>query len=183
MSNELLSVWNEVTISQSGIGITLYSESRGEQAKVEDETWFTFDELQSLSGDIVNLRLSDDTRTRLVSNDPQEIVDEMRSQVSNLSNAQVSNLPEEGDLLWDENAPDWNDGGAVVVEEVLEEVQAREYVIEGPNEGTALAEHLHQLGDKTVADENLQYPEDDAVVIARYAGSEKEYAFPVSRLK
>jgi len=59
MAQEPLTVWNEITISQSGIGITLYSEST-DGAVVEDETWFTFDELQTETGEIHSLNLSDE---------------------------------------------------------------------------------------------------------------------------
>lgn len=78
-------------------------------------------------------------------------------------------LPEPGDVLTDENAPDWSDCDWVEVRDVLPDVRADEYEIQN---GT----------DMTVADANPSYPADDAVILAQYEGFGDWYAFPASRL-
>jgi hypothetical protein len=179
MSDEptVTDVWNEITISGSGIGITLYSESAGTGARVEDETWYTFDELQSATGDIVSLNLSDETRERLSTDESwsapsTDEVLESAGQPSvhgQQSAGQQSVDLQVGDLVEDENPPDWTDGDVLEVVEILSDTRADEYYF-----GEVI----------TVATVNPEYPDDDPVVMATFIdGSEAEYAFPASRLE
>lgn len=180
-----INVWNEIRVSGDGIGITLYSETAGDTPVVEDETFFTFDELQSEQvGEILSLRLSDETRERMpasmdeILNDAEALIEEMEEPT----------LPMAGDPLVDDNAPSWSEDDRVVVEETLSEVNASEYVIQGPSldsdeSGITLDESLQAWGDKTVADANPSYSSDEPVVLARYVDKpDTVYAFPASRL-
>lgn len=183
--NTVIKVWNEITISADGIGITLYSESVGDGARVEDETWFTFDELETLhTGDIVNLNLSDETAEQLVEGQQSDksaadVWDEMRELQEEI---EQSEQVEQGDVLIDENAPDWSEDDRVVVEEVLDDVSCYEYVIEGPHEGSAMMPAVQAFRDSTVADANPSYNDGDSVILATYEEGSDTYAFPESRL-
>lgn len=92
------------------------------------------------------------------------------------------NLPEVGDTVVDGNPPSWSDENELEVVEVLDYVRADEYVIEGKNEGQALEQWNQAWNDRTVADANPSYPEDDVVVRAKYVDGSKVYAYPASRL-
>ena len=165
--------YTEVQIDEDSISLTLISESGSNGAVVEDTERFTFEELQSLSGEHSTLRLSDESAEALV--EGRRLA--MKGQILD-SQPQVS----EGDVLTDENAPHWSSNDWVEVVEVLDK-SADRYVIEGPNEGPVpdgMPLHFH---DRTVAEANPSYPDDDTVVIAQYAGTGKHYAFPISRLK
>ena len=60
--DEIINVWNEVRVTGDGISITLLSERASGGAIVEDETWFTFDELTANSPQSpISLNLSDET--------------------------------------------------------------------------------------------------------------------------
>jgi hypothetical protein len=104
--------------------------------------------------------------------------------VENLENERlVENLPQEGDVLTDKNAPNWSNDDWVEVVEVLEDVRCDEYVIQSMNpnrEGPAVEEVAFH--EETVADANLHAVRDEPVVIAQYNGSGDEYAFPITRL-
>jgi hypothetical protein len=156
-----IDVWNEITISQSGIGVTLYSEyGEGGGAVVEDETWFTFDELEGKAGDIISLNLSEQSQLSLVEDDKsfRETVEESLAKEQQVS---------EGDVLIDHNPAPWSKDCRVVVEQVTN-VKAKDY----------------QLDDEigTVATANPSYSEYDRVVEGHYEDSTKTYAFPESRL-
>ena len=145
---------------------------------MEDETWFTFAELQEQSPSApISLNLSDETQSAFAE-------ERRMAQVGRISENQESNLPQVGDRVRDENPPDWaTDLEELEVVEVLSDVRADEYVIQGPNEGTAIDKSMQRLSDETVADANPSYDEDEPVVLAKYErGDSDEYAFPASRL-
>jgi hypothetical protein len=166
--------YTEVQIDDDSISLTLISEGQG-GVRIEDTERYTFEELQSLSGEHDTLRLSPNTREELDEQARLAIVGSL-SQVE-----QEPTLPEDGDVLTDENAPLWG-GDWVEVVEVLSKVRADEYVIEGQHSGQALDKSLHTWTDKTVADANPSYDADEPVVIGQYEGTGKHYAFPESRL-
>lgn len=73
----------------------------------------------------------------------------------------------QGDIVYDENSPNWSDDNRVEITEVTNETSS-EYVVDGSD---------------TVADFNPDYPSDDTVVKGKYVdGGDKEYSFPISRL-
>lgn len=160
----ITNVWNEITISGDGIGITLYSESLGEGARVEDEAWFTFDELEEdRAGDIMSLNLSDATSQTLVDNQQTDL---SRFVVDSDESDEVGPQVSEGDVLIDDNPAPWSDDTRVVVEEVTDK-SSDSYWIDSTS---------------TVALANPSYPNDDTVILGHYEGSVKTYAFPESRL-
>lgn len=208
---QVLNVWNEVRITSDGISITLLSELSDGGAVVEGETWFTFDELQNRSPSRpISLNLSDETSELLAETNEQARIGQIQ-QANGLSE-KAENLPENpsadellaymglsseseieqvadeygrltaGDAAIDENAPNWSDDEQVIVLERLDDVTAEEYVIQGTHEGEAISPAIQGYSDRTVADLNPNYPADDTVILARYVGSDTEYAFPESRL-
>lgn len=166
--NRPIGVWAEFRTSTEGVSVTLYSESAEGTPVVEDELWFTHDELQEGPQGIETLRLTQETRAQLKP-------DERGSQES--QGRQI----EKGDILRDDNAPSWSDNDIVVVVE--------------PDAGVS-ADAYYTGDGGTVADANPSYPADDTVVRAVYrsdvpqysdktiAGFDDEdvYAFPESRL-
>lgn len=171
-----INVWNEIRVTAEGISISLLSETGQGGAVVEDETWFTFDELQDQSPQSpISLNLSQGT---LDSFDEQRRL----ANIGLLYDSAKPSLPEAGDVLTDENAPHWAEDDWVEVVEVLD-ARADEYVVQGYHEGEKIQPVHQPLKDKTVADKNPSYPSDDRVVIAQYKGAGDHYAFPVSRLK
>lgn len=168
-------VYTEVQIDEDSISLTLISESGSNGAVVEDTERFTFDELQSLSGEHRTLRLSDESAKALV----EGRRDAMKGQILDTEPTH----PEPSTVLTDENAPSWSQDDGVEVTEVLSEVTAEEYVIEGQHAGQALDTSLQSWNDKTVADANPSYSPDETVILGRYIGGSKEYAFPASRLQ
>jgi hypothetical protein len=208
---QVLDVWNEVRITSDGISITLLSERADGGAVVEDETWFTFDELTAESPSRpMTLNLSDETseaiaeaneqarigqmkaadglaeRAEILSENPS--ADELLAYMGLSSESEIEQVADEfgrltaGDAAIDENAPSWSDDEQVIVLERLDDVTAEEYVIQGNNEGKALPPREQAWSDKTVATANPSYPDDDTVILARYIGGDKEYAVPESRL-
>lgn len=66
MTQAPTSVWNEVRFTSEGISISLFSESTGGDAILEDEMWFTYDELQEMSPSApLSLSLSETTKEGL----------------------------------------------------------------------------------------------------------------------
>lgn len=178
--DEITNVWNEVRVTADGISITLFSERASGGATVEDEAWFTFDEMAADAPQSpISLNLSDRTsddwaETRRLARVGQ-IMDEGENEKSH-------DLPKAGDVLTDRNPAPWSEDTQVEVVEVLPNVSCDEYVIQGQNEGDALTPSSQAWSDETVADSNPSYDEDEPVVRGRYVGSEKVYAFPASRL-
>ena len=198
MAQEPLTVWNEITISQSGIGITLYSEST-DGAVVEDETWFTFDELQAETGEIHSLNLSEETdelmaeaaktsRQQKIYNEFEDIdfgklEDELEDEL--YEEQESHDFPNEGEIVEDLNPPSWSENNALEVVEVLEDVKAEDYVIQGQRAGVALSEDEHlSLYEQSVAQANPSYDSDDPVVMCEYADENNNttYAFPLGRI-
>jgi hypothetical protein len=181
MEDVITNVWNEVRVTDEGISITLLSESLEGGAIVEDETWFTFDEMRADSPQSpISLSLSGETDSALAEQ-------RRMAQVGELVDSQESDnsqeLPEVGDCLTDQNPPSWaSDSDYLEVVEVLPNTRCDEHIIQGPNEGKSLEKGKHQLFDKTVADANPSYNENEPVVMAQYNGSGDWYAFPASRL-
>lgn len=182
MEDVITNVWNEIRVTDEGISITLLSESADGGAIVEDEAWFTFDEMRANSPQSpISLNLSGQTSSALAEQ-------RRMAQVGELVDSQESDnsqeLPEVGERLSDQNPPSWaSDDDYLEVVEVLPDVRCDEYVIQGPNEGQRLDKGKHELFDKTVADANPSYDEDEPVVMAQYNGSGDRYAFPASRLE
>jgi hypothetical protein len=175
--NNISDVWLEAQIDENGIALSLISEGVGEDAIVEAVDHYTFEELQDKSGDMFNMNLSDDSRETLsemrrlsnigkIAESDIEAKDETESQ-------EGKELPEEGDILWDDNAPSWSQDDRVEVVNVTDQ-QADEYVIEE-----------RVFGNDHVSDANPSYDEQDTVIEATYLDSERSgtYAFPASRLE
>jgi hypothetical protein len=64
MNNDIYNIWNEVRITDDTISISLLAEG-DDGATVEDELFFTFDELQSASGTIERLTMREETRATM----------------------------------------------------------------------------------------------------------------------
>lgn len=173
--------YTEVQIDEDSISLTLISESGSNGAVIEDTERFTFDELENMAGAHRTLRLSRESVTALEEAGSQQLGE----LVENLENEQVENLPQKGDVLIDENSPSWSNGDRVVVEDVVK-CRANEYVIQSPYGGkeNTVPERVDPLCDKTVADANPSYPDDDRVVLAHYLDDTggDAYAFPESRV-
>jgi hypothetical protein len=163
MEKEILSVWNEVRVTADGVSVTLYSESTDSGAVVEDEYWISKDEMADTPHSVESLRMESSLHQETPS----------RSE-SNFS---------EGQVVVDKSPPKWAEGERLVVDEVLAypQVTAETYLYE-ENTTTRMGEQLGLLA-QTVADVNRDYPADDRVILARYEGSDKQYAFPASRLR
>jgi len=173
--SEILDTWTEVRTSDNGISATLYSEWEGGEVIVEDELWFTQDELSD-SREITSLNLSQESREAIYSRQTDidsytekngvELIQESRNQIA------------EGDWVIDENPPSWSEDGArLQVVERLDDVTADEYVIKHNN---------FYRNDVTVASENPDCPSDDTVILCRFADqmdSDEPYAYPESRLR
>jgi len=173
--SEILDTWTEVRTSDNGISATLYSEWEGGEVIVEDELWFTQDELSD-SREITSLNLSQESREAIYSRqtDIDNYTDDNGVELIQESLNQI----EEGDWVIDENPPSWSDDGArLQVVERLDDVTADEYVIEHNN---------FYRNDVTVASENPDCPSDDTVILCRFADqmdSDEPYAYPESRLR
>ena len=173
--DEIINVWNEVRVTADGISITLLSERASGGAIVEDETWFTFDELTANSPQSpISLNLSDETS--------QDFAEQRRLAQVGMIMDEGDDLPEPGDVLEDQNPAHWSDDTRVEVVEVLPNTRCEEYVIQGRHEGQSLPKSEQSWTDETVATANPSYDEGDTVVRGKYVGSEKVYAFPASRL-
>jgi hypothetical protein len=180
--------YTEVQIDEDSISLTLISESGSNGAIIEDTERFTFDELETMSGEHRTLRLSRESVNALEESDSQQFVEGVpgidgAELVENLKSEQVSGLPEVGAVYTDENAPGWSNEDCVEVVEVLEDVRCDEYIIESFNsdrKGRCVEEVAFH--EDTVADANPSYDASEAVVIGQYNGSGDEYAFPASRL-
>lgn len=206
MADAPITAYTEVQIDDDSISLTLITES-SDGVTIEDTERFTFKELQSLSGEHLSLSLSGDSREALSDMredanigrmlQSQDLSEKEKNLPSNPSSRELlaymgllddrddsgPDLPEAGDIVYDENPPDWARDKRVEVVEVLDDVRCDEYVIQGRHEGEALAIHMHTMDDKTVADANPSYDADEPVVIGTYAdGSDTEYAFPAGRL-
>lgn len=190
MESAPINVWTEMRATSEGISITLYSEWRGnngDPTKVEDEAWYTHTELEVISeeGELrSDLSLSDSTRDRLNSlrTEANDEIPMLQEAWENGDTETNTLMPEAGDWMIDENAPEWSDDERVQVVEVMSDVTADEYLIQGPRSGEVVDPSLQLRGDKTVAEANSSYGEDEPVVIAQYGGSGDEYAFPAGRL-
>lgn len=159
-------VWNEIRFTSEGISISLFSESPDTGAILEDETWFTYDELQEMSpSGPLNLSLTEQSRSALAG---QETTTEQ-------GNSQESGytLPEVGQIVRDTNPPSWSKSPSVEVVGISD-ATAGDHVIE-VNSGAE---------DITVMSANPDCNDpDQPVIIGKYiAGSEKTYAFPLNRL-
>jgi len=177
--NSLNGVWLEGQIDENGISLTLISEKRHSGAQVEEIKHFDISELEQMSGELFSLNLSDETSEALVGNSAsrdsgqseiEDYADSLPSEIEALSELETSArpTPERGQTMVDENAPHWSNDDRVEV------IQATDYSAD-----------KFGMGDpgSTVADANPSYPDDDNVILASYVGSQKEYAFPESRLK
>lgn len=175
-------VWVEGQIDEEGISLTLVSEGQ-DGAVVEEIKHFTFDELQDMSGEMFSLNLSDETRDGLREQLRLSNIGRVFEEDSQESEEGDGSLPERGDVLTDENSPHWSDDDGVEVTEVLQSTRADRYVVQGPNEGRSISPKNQQFTDQSVANANPSYPDDDCVILGRYIGGSKEYAFPESRLE
>jgi hypothetical protein len=172
MVNEPTTAYTEVQIDEDSISLTLITESQ-DGVTIEDTARYTFDELQSLSGQHFTLSLSGDSQSAL-------------SELSRLSNIgrifdESERQIEEGDVLEDDNPAPWSNDTRIVVEEVTD-TPADRYIIEGETEGLSIHPDSQQWSEKSVADANPSYPDDDRVILGHYSASTKTYAFPESRL-
>jgi hypothetical protein len=204
-----ITVWNEVRITSDGISISLLSESRDGPAIVEDEAWFTFDELESMApSEPLSLNLSDQSQNALDEQSENATVGNLREAES--MEEKADEMPENpsadellaymepggqqsgdsresvdlqvGDVVRDTRPPDgWRARLEVVG---ISDKSAHEYVIEERFAGP----------DETVANANPSpsCDPDEPVVEAVYRSDmnlkgaydeEDVYAFPESRLE
>lgn len=204
-----ITAFNEVRITEDGISISLYTES-SEGVRVEDERLFTFDEMEDMSGEVLMLKMSEDSRDELSEQRTGANIgrvlmagDSLEDRADELSeNPEAEELlaymgfyddredvgeptyPEPGEIVVDQNPPEWSEGNELEVVEVLSDVTAEEYVVQGQNSDTTIDAALQSWDDKTVADANPSYSSDEPVIIAEYIdGNGTEYAFPASRLE
>ncbi len=166
------SVWNEVRFTDEGISISLFSESPQGGAVLEDEMWYTYDELQEMApSNPIMLNLTDESREAL-----SEIHKEAQfSFIDDRSQSEIRTgyeTPDVGDVLYDDpnRTPKWSEDERVRVINVTE-TRADEYELD-----------TDDWWKETVADYNQSEPDDAPVVVGNYIGSESEYAFPVTRL-
>lgn len=175
-------VWNEVRVTSDGISISMYSESRDSGAVVEDELWFTFDELQAMSpSEPKQMRLSQSSRKLLEdaasAMQKQEVMEELEESEPSY---------EEGEVVQDTNAPSWSEDDRLVVVNVADH-PADEYIVEArrhrPNE-TVYTTNPSCDADETVI-EAVYYDDwvhSDAEGYGEY-NEDDVYAFPESRIK
>jgi hypothetical protein len=179
----VINVWNEVRFTADGISITLFSESQEGGAVVEDELWYTYEEMQELSPSRpFSLNLTDETQSAIATSSAsqglqQEMSDYIEEYSQQLENEQVGNLPKVGDVMIDKNAPPWSNDERVEVTNITD-TKAENYII---------TERFGQMDDETVASANPYYPTNDTVIEAKYLGKDgrptgDSYAFPESRL-
>jgi hypothetical protein len=164
-------VWAEVRFTSDGISISLLSESQGTGAIVEDEAWFTFEELQEMSPSAPqSMNLSQETQEALAEQRKQAAVGKLFT--DSQQSGSVENLPEVGDTVVDTNPPKWSQDNELEVVGISDK-SASEYVIEESDFGP----------DKTVSAENPKCHGDETVIEAEYtSGDGTTYAFPESRL-
>lgn len=211
MTDAPSTVWNEVRITSDGISISLLSEGRGGRAIVEDEMWFTFDELQEMSpSEPMSLNLSDETQAALSENALDSV--EFGEVETTPSTEGLSDNPSADELLdfMGLLGGEVSDGGESEVSSG-NGLAASQSAYETPDVGDVLYDDPDRLpkwseddrvrvinvtevpaseyeldtddwGKETVADYNPGEPEDAPVVVANYIGSDNEYAFPVTRL-
>ena len=151
--------WTELRVTSDGISVSLYTES-GDLVSVEDETWFTWSELQGSVGDRVTLDADVEA---------WEKTPDWASMTPAESSTRKENydLPEVGDVMVDLDAPDWSKYRRVRVTNVSTTPQS-EWSVDNHD----WAETLSEL--------NPVEPRDAPVVEAEYLdGGSTEYAFPV----
>jgi hypothetical protein len=185
-------VWTEVRATDEGVSITLYSETEGEII-VEDETWYTLDELTSNDNNRTQLTLSENPLTRL-SDDEDEDEDEDDEDDETGSTDQIDDYQEfygTIPLSTSEKAEcrlDIDEGDVLVDIEGAQVVMGRDKPkVEVTNVTSERASDYDITVDGetvTVAEENPDYPIYDLVVEGQYVkGGDRTYAFPVSRLE
>lgn len=183
MTQEILNVWNEIRVTDEGISISLFSESRDGGAVLEDETWFTFDEMSEMTPTgPMSLRLSDEARESLDrsrefgSEDSQQSAESGSRKSAESGSRKSVEIPPVGNFVRDANPPSWSDGERLKVVGISDK-SANEYQIEG-----------HQ----TVYMANPSCDPDEPVAEAVYESdigpfgnynSDDVYAYPASRLK
>lgn len=179
-------VWTEVRATDEGVSITLYSET-GNDVIVEDETWYTLDELTSDDNNRTRLTLSEKSLTRLSDDEDEDDETGSTDQIDDyqkfygtipLSISEkdpVDRLDiEEGDVLVD------IEGAQVVMGPDKPKVEVTNVTRERASDYDITVD-----GETvTVAEENPDYPIYDLVVEGQYVkGGDRTYAFPVSRLE
>jgi hypothetical protein len=177
----ILNVWNEVRFTSDGISITLFSESQAGGAVVEDEAWFTFEELQEQApSNTQSLNLSDETQSAISEQSEYSEVDTLLEEVEQniVEDTQSEDLPEVGHIYKDTNAPEWSVDDRVEVVGISDK-SVDEYVVK---------ECRLRGGKVTVFDLNEGVDADETVIEAQYLDSDghpsgKVYGFPVSRLE
>ena len=166
--NNIADVWAEIKNTDEGISISLYSEGES-GVRVEDEFWRTWDELERETGSLESVRLSESSRD-LLRSDSQS----------------YHYTPSKGDVLIDDNSPEWSEDNRVEVVEVLQTVRTDEYIIQskiGEDENVVIPPEEQTFYDVSVANVNSSYSNDDYVIRGKYLdGPDKTYAFPASRL-
>lgn len=158
-----IDVWNEIRVTSEGISITLFSESTGTGAIVEDEAWFTFSELEARpqsENAPLSLNLSEETRAALSENPPlspdaDELFEEMGLDDADIDEVTLS----PGDTVYDAMPPEWSENNTLVVVNVADE-RADAYAIEE-------AKYDWQ-SEKTVYDANPSFDPDDRVIECVY---------------
>jgi len=180
MADAPTTAYTEVQIDNDSISLTLISES-AEGVTIEDTERLTFEELQDMAGEHFTLSLSGDSQQSL--SEQRRDANVGRIMQSDTLEERAEDLPQAGEVVYDQNAPDWSQDGRVEVVEVLSNVTAEEYVIQGRHEGSAIDPSLQSWNDETVADANPSYSSDEPVIIGTYFnGGDSEYAFPAGRL-
>jgi len=179
MVNAPTTAYTEVQIDENSVSLTLITESQ-DGPHIEETARFTFDELQSLSGQHFTLSLSGDSREAFEEQSRLSAIGQILDSQESVEDEPT--YPDVGEVVYDTNAPDWSDDERVEVTEVLSSVATLEYVIQGLNEGHVMHPAEQHWTDKTVADANPRYDADDAVILGKYTENGDVYAFPAGRL-
>lgn len=201
--NTITSVWLEAQIDEDGIGFALISEGDG-PVTVEAIDHYTFEELQDMDGEMFNLGLSGSSREllseqaedanigRMLQSDSLDekaehlpenpSTDELLTYMGLTDMSEVKEVADErnsydkpnvGDVMRDTDAtPSWSDTERVRIIEVTD-TPANEYELDIDG----------LVNGATVADLNSEEPADAPIVVANYIGSNKPYAFPITRLE
>jgi len=163
-------VWNEIRFTSEGISISLFSEWTDTGAILEDETWFTYDELQEMSpSGPLNLSLTEQSRSTLAGQETTTVNDSQESEYT---------LPEVGQMVQDTNPSGWNESNYALLEVVeISDKSAGEYFVDQKA-------HMPDEYRETVANANPSCDPDEPVIEAEYVdGTGESYGFPVSRLE
>ena len=152
--------WTEVTVTQNGVNVTLYSTNSEGRPVVEEEFWQTHDELAAhTSPETVVLEAEGRP------DDPQS--DETASQEDYY-------IPRRGEIVRDKNAPEWAYEDTLKVVRVTDTPASEWYVSEYDATVAEVNEHFDETAPVVQATPNVESDDIDAVNV---------YAYPADRLE